>query len=219
MSDIQRRSKDKSAMNGEALGPIVAPSRPPLFSVLGPGLITGASDDDPSGIATYSQAGAQFGYGLSWTLVLTFPLMTTVQMIAARIGRTTGKGIAGVLRQHYPNWLLQWMVVLLVAANTVNIGADLGAMADAFRLIPPAPSRWLLILFFAAICLFAQVFLEYTRYVAALKWLSLALFAYFASAIASGVDWRALAVGLTNPVVQARSRRANDDRRGARHDH
>ena len=138
MSDIERRSKDKSAMNGEALGPIAGPSRQPLLSVLGPGLITGASDDDPSGIATYSQAGAQFGYGLSWTLVLTFPLMTTVQMIAARIGRTTGKGIAGVLRQHYPNWLLQWMVVLLVVANVVNIGADLGAMADALRLILPS---------------------------------------------------------------------------------
>ena len=87
---------------------------------LGPGLITGASDDDPSGIATYSQAGAQYGYSLAWTLLLTYPLMCAVQMIAARVGRTTGHGIAGVLRRHYPHWLLQFLVCLLVVANTIN---------------------------------------------------------------------------------------------------
>src|SRR5688500_15977694 len=106
-----------------------------LRDILGPGLITGASDDDPSGIATYSQAGAQFGYGLGWTMIFTYPLMSSVQMISARIGRTTGHGIAGNLRRHYPPWLTVSLVVLLLTANTINIGADLGAMADATALV------------------------------------------------------------------------------------
>src|SRR3954466_11151535 len=110
--------------------PVVSPSKPRLLSILGPGLVTGASDDDPSGIATYSQTGAQFGYGLTWTMLFSYPLMTAVQMISARLGRTTGRGIAGNLRQHYPNWLLLGMVLPLLVANTINIGADLGAMAD-----------------------------------------------------------------------------------------
>src|SRR5215217_444785 len=109
--------------------PAVGPTKPRLLKVLGPGLITGASDDDPSGIATYSQAGAQFGYALTWTALFTYPLVAAVQMISARLGRTTGHGIAGVLRRHYPNWLLQTMVALLLIANTINLGADLGAMA------------------------------------------------------------------------------------------
>src|SRR5690348_16115591 len=113
--------------------PVVGPSKPRLFRVLGPGLITGASDDDPSGIATYSQAGAQFGYALGWTMLVTYPLMTAVQMVSARMGRTTGRGLAGILRQHYPTWLLTGIVLLLLIANTINIGADLGAMADATR--------------------------------------------------------------------------------------
>ncbi len=186
----------------EDTSPVVGTSRPRLLGVLGPGLITGASDDDPSGIATYSQAGAQFGYGLSWTLLLTYPLMCAVQMIAARVGRTTGHGLAGVLRRHYPNWLLQLLVFLLIAANTINLGADLGAMADAFTLVLPGPPKWLLIVFFAAICVYAQVFLQYTRYVAVLKWLTLALFAYFAAVMTTQVDWRALAKGLFVPELQ-----------------
>src|SRR6187399_1565305 len=103
------------------------PSKKPnrFWKVLGPGLITGASDDDPSGIATYGQAGAQLGYGFSWTMLYTLPLMAAVQMVSARIGRTTGHGIAGVLRQHYPNGLLQAVVFLLLAANILNLGADL----------------------------------------------------------------------------------------------
>ena len=100
-------------------------------SCIGPGLITGASDDDPSGIATYSQAGARFGYGMCWALVVTYPLMSAVQIISARIGRTTGHGIAGNIARCYPRWLLVVMVGLLVVANTINIGANLGAMADA----------------------------------------------------------------------------------------
>src|SRR5215213_5295452 len=107
----------------EGHDPVVGPSKPRLLQVLGPGLITGASDDDPSGIATYSQAGAQFGYGLTWTMLFTYPLMSAVQMISARVGRTTGRGIAGNLRQHSPNWLLFGMVLPLLIANTINIGA------------------------------------------------------------------------------------------------
>lgn len=106
--------------------PVVGPSKPRLWQVLGPGLITGAADDDPSGIATYSQAGAQFGFQLAWTLVLTYPLMVVIQAICARIGRTTGRGIAGNLRAHYSTWLLQSVVALLFVASTLNISADLG---------------------------------------------------------------------------------------------
>ena len=180
--------------------PVVGTSRPRLLSVLGPGLITGASDDDPSGIATYSQAGAQFGYGLTWTMLFSYPLMVAVQMISARVGRTTGRGLAGNLRVHYPGWLLQGLVALLLIANTINLGADLGAMADASRLLLPAPG-WLFIVLFAAICVYMQVFLQYTRYVAVLKWLTLALFAYFAAAVTIKIDWGAFAHGLFVPRI------------------
>jgi NRAMP (natural resistance-associated macrophage protein)-like metal ion transporter len=182
----------------ERADPVVGTSKPQLLQVLGPGLITGASDDDPSGIATYSQAGAQFGYGLTWTMLFTYPLMAAVQMISARVGRTTGRGIAGNLRVHYPAWILQWVVALLLIANTINLGADLGAMADASRLLLPAPA-WLFIVLFAAICVYMQVFLQYTRYVAVLKWLTLALFAYFAAIVTIHIDWRDLASGLFLP--------------------
>jgi Mn2+/Fe2+ NRAMP family transporter len=164
------------------LGPsaVVEPTKPRLLGVLGPGLITGASDDDPSGIATYSQAGAQFGYALTWTMLFTYPLMTAVQIVSARMGRTTGRGIAGNLRQHYPPWLLTTIVMLLLIANAINIGADLGAMADASRLVLGG-SQVLYVLLFAAICIALQVFLQYTRYVSVLKWLTLFLFAYVAT--------------------------------------
>src|SRR5213080_1181175 len=101
-----------------------------LFQKLGPGLITGASDDDPSGIATYSQVGAQFGFSISWTMLFSYPLMAAIQEISGRIGRTTGRGVAGNIRRHYPAWLLNLIVGLLLVANTINIGADLGAMGD-----------------------------------------------------------------------------------------
>ncbi len=106
---------------------------------MGPGLITGASDDDPSGIATYSQAGAQFGYALGWTLLFTYPLMSAIQQISAEIGRVTGHGLAGNLRRFMPRWLLYGIVSLLLVANTINIGADLGAMAAAVKLLVPLP--------------------------------------------------------------------------------
>nr|WP_166176000.1 divalent metal cation transporter [Altererythrobacter segetis] len=159
-----------------------------LRRIIGPGLITGASDDDPSGIATYSQAGAAFGYALGWTLLLTYPLMAAVQMISARIGRTTGHGIAGNLRRYYPRPLLNAVVALLLVANTINIGADLGAMADATRLVLGGPDAAYLV-GFAAFCAVTQVVMSYQRYVAVLKWLSLTLLAYVVTLVLVKVDW------------------------------
>jgi Mn2+/Fe2+ NRAMP family transporter len=166
--------------------------------LLGPGLITGASDDDPSGIATYSQAGAQFGYVLTWTMLFTYPLMTAVQIVSARMGRTTGRGIAGKLRQHCPRWLLTATVLLLLIANAINIGADLGAMADATRLVLGGP-QVLYVLLFAAICCALQMLLPYTRYVSVLKWLTLFLFAYVACMFMVKVPWSEAAESIVIP--------------------
>jgi NRAMP (natural resistance-associated macrophage protein)-like metal ion transporter len=164
-------------------------------------LITGASDDDPSGIATYSQAGAQFGYQLAWSLLLSYPLMTAVQMISARIGRITGRGIAGNLRLYYPNTLLQIMVVLLFAANVLNVGADLGAMAEASRLLMPAIPAWIYIVGFGTICTLGQMFFKHTRYVSILQWVTLSLFAYFAAVLMVHVQWKELVRGLLWPNI------------------
>ena len=154
-----------------------APEQKKFLQVLGPGLITGASDDDPSGIATYSQAGAQFGYDLGWTLVLSFPLMCAIQEISARIGRVTGRGIAGNLKRHYPNAVVYVLVSLLLAANTINLGADLGAMGAGLKLVIGGPALVYVALFGLASVLL-EVFVRYARYVSALKWLTLSLFAY-----------------------------------------
>jgi len=181
---------------------VVGPSKPRLGKVLGPGLITGASDDDPSGIATYAQAGAQFGFELSWTLVLTYPLMVVVQAISARIGRTTGRGIAGNLRRYYPKWLLQILVALLFIANTLNIGADLGAMAEATRLLVPLPPDWVCIIGYSTVCTAVQIFFKHTRYVAILKWLTLTLFAYFAVLFFVKVPWIKFLHGLMIPRLR-----------------
>src|SRR5471032_1348246 len=159
---------------------IKLPDRPKLADVLGPGLITGASDDDPSGIATYSQAGAQYGYSLGWTLLLTYPLMCAIQMISAQIGRVTGRGLAGNMRLHYPAPLLYVLVGLLIIANTINIGADLGAMAAALRLLLPAPTV-LYVAGFAVLTVLLEIFMRYSRYASILRWLTLSLFAYVAT--------------------------------------
>jgi NRAMP (natural resistance-associated macrophage protein)-like metal ion transporter len=179
--------------------PVVGPSKPRLWQVLGPGLITGAADDDPSGIATYSQAGAQFGLQLCWTLVLTYPLMVVIQAISARIGRTTGRGIAGNIRNHYANWVLQGTVALLFIANTFNIGADLGAMAEATRLIVPRAPAWLLMILFSAICSAGQIYFSHTRYVSVLKYLTLSLLSYFAVLCAVHVAWTDFLTSLVWP--------------------
>jgi Mn2+/Fe2+ NRAMP family transporter len=177
-----------------------APRRSRWLSILGPGLITGASDDDPSGIATYSQAGAQFGFSIGWTMVLTYPLMCVIQEISARIGRTTGRGIAGNIRESYPAWLLQSIVGLLVIANTINIGADLGAMGDAVGLLVGGPAL-LYVAAFGAVCAVLEIFMRYQRYAAVLKWLTLALFAYFGTVMVVKVPWGEVAYGLFVPTL------------------
>jgi NRAMP (natural resistance-associated macrophage protein)-like metal ion transporter len=167
--------------------------------MLGPGLITGASDDDPSGIATYSQAGAQFGFSITWTLLFTYPLMVAIQEISGRLGRTTGHGIATNIRKNYPNWVLQVIVGLLLVANTINIGADLGAMGDAVALLIGGP-KLIYIVVFGVFCAALQVLVKYTRYVSFLKWLTLALFAYFGTVMVVKVPWAEAARGFFIPT-------------------
>lgn len=183
------------------VNPVVGVSKPRLWKVLGPGLVTGAADDDPSGIATYSQAGTQFGFQLGWTLLLTYPLMVAIQVISARVGRTTGKGIAGVVRAHYPNWLLLGIVALLFTANTLNIGADLGAMAETGRLLLPGIPGWAYVVGFGAGCTLGQIFCKHKRYVAILKWLTLSLFSYFATVMVVRVPWLEFTKGLFWPSL------------------
>jgi NRAMP (natural resistance-associated macrophage protein)-like metal ion transporter len=163
-----------------------------LWAQLGPGLITGASDDDPSGIATYSQAGAQFGTSMCWVMLFCYPLMCAIQEISARIGRVTGRGIAGNLREYYPRSLLAVVVVLLLGANITNLGADLGAMADAVHLLVGGPTHFYVVAF-AVGCAALEIFSSYDRYVRILKWSCLTLLAYVATALVVGVDWRAVA--------------------------
>jgi NRAMP (natural resistance-associated macrophage protein)-like metal ion transporter len=171
-----------------------------FFRTLGPGLITGASDDDPSGIGTYSQAGAQLGFGIGWTMLLTYPLMVAIQEISARIGRTTGHGIAGNLCRHYPAWLLYLIVALLFLANTINIGADLSAMAAALQLLVGGPAS-VYVIVLGTVCVVAIVFMDYARYVTVLKWLTLTLFAYVAALFAADIPWREAAFGALVPRI------------------
>jgi len=175
-----------------------------LLALLGPGLITGASDDDPSGIATYSQAGAQFGNSMCWVMLFCYPLMVAIQEISARIGRVTGRGIAGNLRLYYPRWLLWIIVALLLGANIINLGADLGAMADAVHLLIGGPVR-LYVVAFAIGCTLLEVFSRYARYINILKWSCLSLFAYVATALVVGVDWRAVAYDTFVPNFSLKS--------------
>ena len=176
------------------------PERPKLLAVLGPGLITGASDDDPSGIATYSQTGAQFGYDLGWTLVLSWPLMCAIQEISARIGRVTGRGVAGNLRKHYPPAVVYALVGLLVVANTINLGADLGAMAAALKLVIGGP-QLLYVALFGVVSVLLEVFVRYSRYVSVLKWLTLSLFAYVGVALVVHIPWGTVAFHLVIPNI------------------
>jgi NRAMP (natural resistance-associated macrophage protein)-like metal ion transporter len=174
------------------------PERPTLRDILGPGLITGASDDDPSGIATYSQAGAQFGYALGWTLLFTYPLMCAIQLISAHIGRVTGRGLAGNMRRHYSPALLYMLVGLLVIANTINLGADLGAMAAALHLLINGPMP-IYVAGFATVTVLAEVFMRYSRYAPVLRWLTLSLFAYVGTVFVVGVPWLTVARNLVAP--------------------
>lgn len=167
---------------------------------LGPGLITGAADDDPSGIATYSQAGAQFGLSMLWTVVFTLPLMAAIQLVSARIGYVTGKGLSENIRTRYPRWVLQGCVGLLVGANILNIGADIAAMAEALRLLVGG-SAHIYAVTFGLLCLVLQVFLPYQSYVRWLKWLTLALFAYVAVVFSVRIDWPAVAQAVVWPQL------------------
>ena len=159
-----------------------------LWKSLGPGFITGASDDDPSGIATYSQTGAQFGYGQLWTALFSLPFMIVIQEMCGRIGMVTGRGLAGVIRANYNRKLLYLSVFLLLVANTVNIGADLGAMAASLQLVINMPFIfWLLLI--TAVTLFLEIFISYRVYARYLKWLALSLLAYFVTALLIKQDW------------------------------
>jgi NRAMP (natural resistance-associated macrophage protein)-like metal ion transporter len=175
-----------------------------LFQQLGPGLITGAADDDPSGIATYSQAGAQFGFGLLWTLVLTYPLMTAIQLVSAQIGRVTGYGLARNMGSILPRWLVTLLVALLFVANTINIGADIAAMGDAAELVVGTGSHVFTILF-AIGSLLLQMFVPYRRYAKILKWLTLVLLSYVALVFMVKVDWAAAGKGMIIPTVAGAS--------------
>jgi Mn2+/Fe2+ NRAMP family transporter len=167
-------------------------------------LVTGAADDDPSGIGTYSQVGAQFGFGMLWTMLFSFPLMVSVQLICARIGRVTGIGIAGNLRRWYPAKVLFPIVTLLLIANTINIAADLGAMGAALRLLAGGPAI-VYTVFFGILSLLAQVYVPYRRYVGILKWLSMVLFAYVAAAFSLRIPWKEVALNAFLPALSLKS--------------
>lgn len=161
-----------------------------VLRLLGPGLVTGAADDDPSGIATYSQAGAQFGYGLLWTVFLTTPFMIAIQLVSARIGRVTGKGLAANVMELAPRWLVLTLVFLLVAANTFNIAADIAAMGESLSLVIGGLSHEHSLIF-ASVSTLLQVFVPYRRYSPVLKFLTLTLFAYVATALTVHIPWSA----------------------------
>jgi NRAMP (natural resistance-associated macrophage protein)-like metal ion transporter len=165
---------------------------------LGPGLITGAADDDPSGIATYSQAGAQFGFLTLWAVVFTYPLMVGIQLVSARIGRVTGHGLASNIGRHFPRPVLYGVVALLVVANTVNIAADIAAMGDALQLVVGGPPHAHAVVI-GVTCLLLQVFLSYRRYVRYLKWLTLALLSYVLLVLTIDIPWRVVVAHTVTP--------------------
>jgi NRAMP (natural resistance-associated macrophage protein)-like metal ion transporter len=171
-----------------------------VFKQLGPGLITGAADDDPSGIATYSQAGAQFGYNMLWSMALTYPLMSAVQLVSAQIGRVTGCGLAQNLKNVLPKWAVLGLVALLFIANTINIGANLAAMGAAGSLAIGGPSS-LYTIALAGVSLTLQLFISYETYAGYLKWLTLVLLAYVAVVFVVKIDWAAVGSGFVAPKL------------------
>ncbi|MFX1676411.1 divalent metal cation transporter [Paraburkholderia sp. A2WS-5] len=171
------------------------------LSRLGPGLVTGGADDDPSGIGTYSQAGAKFGLSLLWTLLLTYPLMVAIQMISARIGRVTGRGLASNMRAFGPRWIVIVLVLLLAIANTINIAADLAAMGAAIHLLVHGPEQ-LYTVALGAFSAIVQICLPYESYARFLKWLTIVLFTYVAVAFVVPVDWAQVALSVVHPRAQ-----------------
>jgi len=172
----------------------------PGIKQLGPGLVTGAADDDPSGIATYSQAGAQLGYNMLWTVVFTYPLMVAIQMISARLGCITGRGLAANIKAAFPRSVLYGIVALLLAANTINIAADIAAMGEAMRLLVGGSARVHAVIV-GLLCLMLQVFLRYERYVGYLKWLTLVLLSYVAVVFTVHVPWGEVTRQLVFPAL------------------
>jgi NRAMP (natural resistance-associated macrophage protein)-like metal ion transporter len=173
-------------------------STPGFAARLGPGLITGAADDDPGGIATYSQAGAEFRYSLVWSLFLTWPLMVGIQMLSARVGWATGSGLARNIDKICPRWLTVSLIGLLVVANTINIAADLAAMGEAIKLLLGGPQPFY-VLAFGGLCVVTQVWFSYEQTVRVLKWLTLGLFAYVAVTLSVGVPWKTAALEALQP--------------------
>src|SRR3989344_5212758 len=171
-----------------------------LSKILGPGFITGASDDDPSGIAKYFQTGAQFGYGQLWTALFSIPFMTVIQEMCGRIGMVTGKGLAGVIKSNYSRAILYFTVTILLVANTVNIGADLGAMASTLQLLVDIPFVALL-LGITAFTLILEIFISYATYARFLKYLALSLLTYIAAAFIIKIDWNTVALATFIPTI------------------
>jgi NRAMP (natural resistance-associated macrophage protein)-like metal ion transporter len=172
-----------------------------LFKKLGPGFITGASDNDPSGIATYTQVGAQFGLGQLWTAFATYPFMLAIQEMSARIGMVTGDGVTAVLRRHYSKWILWTFISLLLIANTINIGADLGAMADAAHLLVPAIPFTVMALLFTFLILVLEIFVTYKTYANILKWFAMSLLSYVLTAFIVTSDWKQLLLHAVVPTI------------------
>ena len=197
---------DKTIAIGNQLNhsvPMVAVSKKSkdYWHMLGPGFTTGASDDDPSGIATYSQAGAQFGFQTLWLSIFTFPLMSVVQEMCARIGIVTGRGLAANIRRHFPKKIIYISALLLFAANAFNIGANLGAMAQAVQMLNPRIAFWPLVVGFTALSFGLQIFTPYVRYARYLKWLALMLLAYIASAFMANLDWGNVLQSAVTPSI------------------
>lgn len=163
--------------------------RPSLLGRLGPGLITGAADDDPGGVATHSQAGAAFGFNMLWSVVLAYPLLAGIQQVVARIGRVTGHGLAANVLRVFPAWVLALLVLSLLAANTINIAADIAAMGEAATLVFPGISKFAYALAFGLGCVLLEVFMSYKRYVKVLKWLTLSLLAYVGVVFTVKIPW------------------------------
>jgi len=184
---------------------IMPGDRPPpfrrFFSNLGPGLITGAADDDPSGISTYSVAGATFGYLPLWTALFSFPLMSAVQLMCARLGLVTGLGLAGVIRRRYPRWVLWSTCSLLIVANVINIAADLGGMAEATRMVTGAPVA-VMVPVFGAVIVLLLMWSSYRTIARVFKWLTLVLLAYVMTAFVARVDWRLALQATVLPHVE-----------------
>ncbi|MEO8736386.1 MAG: divalent metal cation transporter [Edaphobacter sp.] len=172
-----------------------------FFRILGPGVITGAADDDPSGIATYSQTGAQFGFGQLWTSLYQIPLLLAVQEACGRIGAVTGKGLAGVIKEHYARKILIGVVVLVAVANTINIGADIGAVAAAAQLVVNVPF-WVLAVATTALLVVSEVLVTYKTYANVLKWLALALFSYPATALIVRQPWKEILYATVVPHIE-----------------